>query len=181
MTNPPPSLRNEIELALLQFKTTFLTVGAFSAIINLLMLAPSLYMLQVYDRVLASANQVTLLMLTVMVLGVYLVTAALELIRSFILVRVGAAFDMALNRRVYSAAFEHNLAQSGANAGQSLADLTTIRQFLTGNGIFAFFDAPWFPLYLAVIFLFQLGAGLAGRGRHAAAGRSGLCQRARFR
>jgi ATP-binding cassette, subfamily C, bacterial exporter for protease/lipase len=99
------SPRHELEVALLQFKSTFLTVGAFSAIINLLMLAPSLYMLQVYDRVLASANQITLAMLTLMVLGVYLVTAALELIRSFILVRVGAAFDMALNRRVYSAAF----------------------------------------------------------------------------
>jgi len=149
----------EIALALIKFKSTFFTVGVFSAITNLLMLVPSLYMLQVYDRVLASANEVTLAMLTLMVLGAYLVMSALELIRSFMLVRVGAAFDMQLNKRIYSAAFEQNLKQSGANAGQSLADLVTIRQFLTGNGVFAFFDAPWFPVYLVVIFLFEPALG----------------------
>ena len=149
----------EIALALIKFKSTFFTVGVFSAITNLLMLVPSLYMLQVYDRVLASANEVTLAMLTLMVLGAYLVMSALELIRSFMLVRVGAAFDMQLNKRIYSAAFEQNLKQSGANAGQSLADLVTIRQFLTGNGVFAFFDAPWFPVYLVVIFFFEPALG----------------------
>ncbi len=56
---------------------------------------------------------------------------------------------MKLNKRVYVAAFEQNLQRAGGNAGQSLADLTTIRQFLTGNSLFAFFDAPWFPVYLA--------------------------------
>ncbi|MES2018333.1 MAG: type I secretion system permease/ATPase [Pseudomonadota bacterium] len=150
---------NEIEQALIKFKTTFLTVGVFSAITNLLMLVPSLYMLQVYDRVLASANEVTLAMLTVMVLGAYLVMSALELIRSFVLVRVGAAFDMQLNKRIYSAAFEQNLKQAGGNAGQALSDLVSLRQFLTGNGVFAFFDAPWFPVYLVVIFLFEPALG----------------------
>lgn len=159
MKNQKLTPASEIEQALLQFKGTFGTVGAFSAITNLLMLAPSIYMLQVYDRVLASANEVTLAMLTLMVLGAYFVMSTLELIRSFILVRVGAAFDMALNKRIYSAAFEHNLKQAGANAGQSLADLATVRQFLTGNGVFAFFDAPWFPLYLAVIFVFEPALG----------------------
>ena len=101
--------KNEIEQALLSFKSTFYTVGCFSAISNLLMLVPSLYMLQVYDRVLASRNEITLLMLTVMMLGAYLVMSALELIRSFVLVRVGARFDMKLNKRVYTAAFERNL------------------------------------------------------------------------
>lgn len=149
----------EIELALIKFKSTFFTVGVFSAITNLLMLVPSLYMLQVYDRVLASANEVTLAMLTLMVLGAYLVMSALELIRSFMLVRVGAAFDMQLNKRIYNASFEQNLKQSGGNAGQALADLVTIRQFLTGNGVFAFFDAPWFPVYLVVIFFFEPALG----------------------
>lgn len=159
MKNHQLSPASEIEQALRQFKGPFATVGAFSAITNLLMLAPSIYMLQVYDRVLASANEVTLAMLTLMVLGAYLLMSTLELIRSFILVRVGAGFDMALNRRIYSAAFEHNLKQAGSNAGQSLSDLATVRQFLTGNGVFAFFDAPWFPLYLAVIFLFEPALG----------------------
>src|SRR5476649_2969982 len=91
--------KNEIEQVLLGFKKTFYTVGTFSAISNLLMLAPSLYMLQVYDRVLGSRNETTLLMLTLMIVGVYLVMSALDLVRSFVLVRVGARFDMELNKR----------------------------------------------------------------------------------
>jgi len=151
--------KNEIEQALLTFKSTFWTVGTFSAIINLLMLVPSLYMLQVYDRVLASRNELTLAMLTVLMLGAYLLMVGLELVRSFVLVRVGAKFDMHMNKRVYTAAFEQNLKQAGGNAGQALNDLTTIRQFLTGNGLFAFFDAPWFPIYLIVIFFFEPALG----------------------
>jgi ATP-binding cassette subfamily C exporter for protease/lipase len=85
---------------------------------------------------------------------------ALELVRSFVLVRVGARFDMTLNKRVYTAAFEQNLKQAGANAGQALQDLTSLRQFLTGNALFAFFDAPWFPVYLIVIFVFEPSLGV---------------------
>jgi ATP-binding cassette subfamily C exporter for protease/lipase len=82
------------------------------------------------------------------------------LVRSFVLVRVGAQFDMTLNKRVYSAAFEQNLKQAGGNAGQALVDLTNLRQFLTGSALFAFFDAPWFPIYLIVIFMFEPVLGL---------------------
>jgi ATP-binding cassette subfamily C exporter for protease/lipase len=156
--------KNEIEQALLAFKSTFWTIGTFSAITNLLMLVPSLYMLQVYDRVLGSRNELTLLMLTVLMLGAYLLMTGLELVRSFVLVRVGARFDMTLNKRVYTAAFEQNLKQAGGNAGQALSDLTTLRQFLTGNGLFAFFDAPWFPVYLIVIFFFEPALGFFALG-----------------
>lgn len=147
--------QNEITQILISFKGAFRTVGVFSAIINVLMLVPALYMLQVYDRVLSSRNETTLLMLTLMVLGAYLLMSALEFIRSFVLIRVGAQLDMKMNKRVYTAAFEQNLKQAGGNAGQALQDLTNIRQFLTGSGLFAFFDAPWFPIYLAVIYLFD--------------------------
>ena len=152
--------KNEIVQVLLKFRQTFYSVGVFSAIINLLGLTGSLYMLQVYDRVLASGNEVTLLMLTLMMVGAYLMMEGLELMRSFVLVRIGAKLDMQLNKRVYTAAFEQNLRQAGGNAGQSLQDLMVIRQFLTGNGLFAFFDAPWFPIYLAVIFMFNVYLGL---------------------
>jgi ATP-binding cassette subfamily C exporter for protease/lipase len=152
--------KTEIGRVLLSFKGTFYTVGTFSAIINLLALVPSLYMLQVYDRVLSSRNEITLLMLSLMLIGAYLFASALEMIRSFVLVRVGAQFDMQLNRRLYTAAFEQNLKQAGTNAGQALNDLTTLRQFLTGNALFAFFDAPWFPIYLIVIFMFEPWLGL---------------------
>ena len=152
--------KNEIEQVLAKFKSTFLTVGAFSAISNMLMLVPSIYMLQVYDRVLPSRNETTLLMLTIMMLGAYLFMSLLELVRSFVLVRVGARFDMDMNKRVYTAAFEQNLKSAGGNAGQALMDLTNIRQFLTGNALFAFFDAPWFPIYLIVIFMFEPSLGV---------------------
>ena len=152
--------KSEIADVLLLFKGAFRTIGIFSAIINLLMLAPSLYMLQVYDRVLQSRNEITLLMLTLLMLGAYAVLSALEFVRSFVLIRVGARLDMHMNKRVYTAAFEHNLKRGGGNAGQSLQDLTQIRQFLTGNSLFAFFDAPWFPVYLFVIFLFDVWLGV---------------------
>jgi len=155
--NKPP---NEIASALAGFKGAFKTVGSFSAIINLMLLVPSLYMLQVYDRVLASRNETTLLMLTLMMLAAYLFTSALEMIRSFVLIRLGSQLDMHLNKRVYTAAFEQNLKRAGTSAGQALQDLANIRQFLTGNGLFAFFDAPWFPIYLLVIFLFDAYLGL---------------------
>lgn len=152
--------KNELTQVLLGFKRTFRTIGVFSAITNFLMLVPSLYMLQVYDRVLTGRNEITLLMLTLMMLGAYLFVSALEFVRSLILVRTAAHMDMRLNKRVYTAAFEQNLKRSGTNAGQALQDLTNLRQFMTGNALFAFFDAPWFPIYLLVIFMFNPWVGL---------------------
>jgi ATP-binding cassette subfamily C exporter for protease/lipase len=152
--------QSELTLVLTGFKRVFRTVGIFSAVINLLMLTPALYMLQLYDSVLTSRNEMTLLMLTLIMLGAYVFMGALEYVRSFILVRVGVQFDMKLNRRVYTAAFEQNLRQTSSSAGQALQDLTNLRQFLTGNALFAFFDAPWFPIYLLVIFLFNVWLGV---------------------
>jgi ATP-binding cassette, subfamily C, bacterial exporter for protease/lipase len=156
---------NEIGLALKSFQKTFRSVAVFSAVINLLLLTPSLYMLQVYDRVMASKNETTLLMLTMLVVLAYLLMNGLELIRSYILIRIGAQLDMDLNRRIYQASFEQNLKNKNANAGQALQDLTTMRQFLTGPGLFAFLDAPWLPVYLIASFMLDwlLGAfSLAG-------------------
>lgn len=155
-----PTAKNEIAEALLAFKSVFITVALFSAILNLLMLVPSLYMLQVYDRVLSSRNEATLLMLTLIVVGAYLILGGLEYVRSFVMIRVSSKLDMLLNKRVYTAAFEQSLKIKGINAGQSLQDLTAIRQFVGGNGLFAFFDAPWFPIYIVIIFLFDTSLGL---------------------
>lgn len=152
--------KNEITEALMEFKRVFITIGVFSAVINMLMLVPSFYMLEVYDRVLASRNEFTLLMLTLMMLGLYVLISVIEHIRSMVVIRVGGRLDNFLNNRVYTAAFEQNLKKSGVNAGQALNDLTVIRQFVTGNGLFAFFDAPWFPIYMLVIFLFNVWMGV---------------------
>jgi len=152
--------KNEITEALVKFKKVFYTIAAFTACVNILMLVPSIYMLEVYDRVLASRNETTLYMLSVMVLGLFALISVLEYIRSMVVIRIGAKMDSFLNNRVYTAAFEQNLRSTGVNAGQALNDLTTIRQFVTGNGMFAFFDAPWFPIYLLVIFVFNMWMGL---------------------
>ncbi len=160
MTSKFPIPHSELARVLLSFKGVLFTVGAFSAVINVLLLVPSLYMLQVYDRALPSRSELTLTMLTLMMLGAYLVMCALELLRGFILIRVGARLDMLLNKRVYGASFEHNLKGAGGNTSQALHDLTSIRQFLTGNGMLTFFDAPWFPVYIVVIFLFKPSLGV---------------------
>ena len=123
MSKPSFSIpKNEITEALVSFKRTFRSRGIFSAIINLLMLAPTLYMLQVYDRVLQSRNEITLLMLSLILLGSFAFLSALDFVRSFVLIRVGARLDMRLNKRVYTAAFEQSLKKGGGNAGQALAN-----------------------------------------------------------
>ena len=152
---------NEITSTLKLHRRVFYGVGIFSAVINLLYLVPSIYMLQIYDRVLASQSEVTLVMLSLIVLGVYLLMGALEWVRSQILVRLGNQLDLVLAERVFTAAFERNLlSRQGGAAGTAMNDLTNIRQFITGNGTFAFFDAPWAPIYVVVVWLFHPLLGL---------------------
>ncbi|MFJ2682815.1 type I secretion system permease/ATPase [Pseudomonas sp. NPDC087342] len=146
--------------ALGDYKSILISVGCFTALINVLMLVPSIYMLQVYDRVLSSQNETTLAMLSLMVVGFFVFIGMLEVVRSFIVIRIGSQLERRFNLRVYQAAFERNLFKGEGNAGQSLGDLTHIRQFVTGPALFAFFDAPWFPVYLFVIFLFNVWLGV---------------------
>lgn len=158
MTNKPPAFP-ELNAALLSLRRHFYAAGAFSFFVNMLMLVPSIYMLQVYDRVLSSRNETTLWMLTFLMLALYALLAALEWVRSRLLVRSGAQLEEVMNERVFTAAFENNLRRAGGNPSQALHDLTNLRQFLTGNGLFAFFDAPWAPIYLAVIFFLHPALG----------------------
>ncbi|WP_298051662.1 type I secretion system permease/ATPase [uncultured Paenalcaligenes sp.] len=148
-----PTNRTELGQAIHQFRKTFYSLTAFSCVINLLGLTPALFMLQVYDRVLSSRNETTLLMLVLLVGGLYLISALLEFARSRVLIRVGNKLDMTLNQRVFTASFERNLRQSGGNPSQALNDLITVRQFMTGNSLFAFIDTPWTPIYMGVAFL----------------------------
>ncbi|PWC56488.1 peptidase [Azospirillum sp. TSO22-1] len=144
-----------------------LVAGLLSVFVNLLQLASPLYMMQVYDRVLNSRSEGTLAMLTLITLGMMLVSALLELCRARVLVRTGAILDEELNVRLFDAQFERRLRAPGAPRTQPLQDLTTLRQFLTGSGLFAFFDAPWAPVFMAVLFLFHPllgGIALGGGG-----------------
>ncbi|NBT05503.1 MAG: type I secretion system permease/ATPase [Betaproteobacteria bacterium] len=152
--------RSEILEVLGRYKNVFWTVGGFSGAINLLYLAPSLYMMQVYDRVLNSRNETTLIMLSLITLGAFAVMAWIEQIRSQVLVRLGNQVDDQLSQRVFTASFERNLRGRMGAAGAAMNDLTQVRQFVTGNGLFAFFDMPWTPIYILVVYLFHpvLGA-----------------------
>lgn len=148
-----PTRRTELGEALYRFRKTFYSLAAFSCVINIIGLAPMIYMMQVYDRVLSSKNETTLLMLTLLVVGLYALSGMLDFARSRVLIRVGNRFDTMLNQRVFTAAFERNLRKQGGNPSQAIHDLTNLRQFLTGNALFAFFDAPWTPIYIAVGFM----------------------------
>jgi ATP-binding cassette subfamily C exporter for protease/lipase len=119
--------KGEIGEALKAQKGVLRTVVLFSMVINLLMLTPSIYMLQVYDRALPSGNQMTLLMLTLLMLFFFIFISALEYVRSLMVIRIGSKIDLELNKRIYTAAFEQNLKKVGSPAGQSLNDLATIR------------------------------------------------------
>ncbi|MBF0255732.1 MAG: type I secretion system permease/ATPase [Gammaproteobacteria bacterium] len=134
---------------------SFIAVGVFSFFINLLMLTPPLYMLQLYDRVLTSRSESTLVMLTLVVVFLFASMAMLEFIRSRVLIRVGSQIEESLNQRLFDASMKLSLMSPNQGGSQPLRDLTTLRQYMTGNGLFAFFDAPWLPIYLAILFLFH--------------------------
>lgn len=145
--------RTEIGEVLHRFRRAFYGIGAFSFVINLLALAPALYMLQVYDRVLASRNETTLLMLSLLVVAIYGLQSLLRYMRSSVLVRIGNRFDMTLNKRVFTAAFERKLHNHDGDPSQAIQDMGKIRTFLSGNALGALFDVPWTPIYIAVAYI----------------------------
>ncbi len=150
------SIKSDLQKALGVCKGAFLSAAAFSLVINLLMLTPTIYMLQLYDRVLSSRSEETLVMLTLLVVAIFITQGALEWVRSQILVRVSVKLESLLNKRLFIIAYKQSLYTGGQQAsGQALDDLTSLRQFLTGNGLFAFFDAPWLPFYVVLMFLFH--------------------------
>lgn len=150
----------ELAQALYHCRHSFQSAAIFSLFINLLMLLPAIYMMQVYDRVLSSNSISTLLMLTLLAVFLFTMLGGLEWIRSQILIRVSARFDLLLNERLYKVLFRQALVSSGKSSSQPLGDLLVLRQFLTGNGLFAFFDAPWLPVYIGLLFLFHPAFGV---------------------
>ena len=153
--------KSDLKAAILSIKQHFLLTGLFSAAINMLMLTPVIYMLTVYDRVVSSGSLSTLGMLTLLMLALLISAGGFEWVRSMILINATSRLETLLRSRVSDATFKGQL--YGLNIGsQPLADLIGLRQFLTGNGTFAFFDAPWFPVYIAVMFMFHPWFGVAG-------------------
>ena len=138
-----------------RFKAIIFATVIFSFFANLLMFVGPLYMLQVYDRVLASRNENTLLMLSGIAIALLITYGFLEFIRSKMLVRAGLQFDDMIANPAFNRVVRKQLQAPNSGAHTTLHDVDRVREFLTGQGILSFFDAPWGPLFLALCFLFH--------------------------
>ncbi len=127
----------------------------FSMFINVLALAYILYLRLLFDKVMDSRSMETLFFLTAAVIGAYVISGILEVFRSKLLVRIGVKFDQIVAGRIFGSMLNQSVTAGGSKHTQGLKDLNSIRNFLGGTGIFALFDTPWVPVYLAVIFLFH--------------------------
>ena len=143
MKIPEMMNRDELSLTLWGFRYEFMVAGIFSMVANLLMLTPTIYMLQVYDRVMLSQNTGTLIAVSLITLFFFGVLTFAEWSRSKLLVSSGVKLDELLSKRLFHASYEAYLNPAVTNPSRAFNDLTEVRQFLTGNGIFAFFDSPW--------------------------------------
>ena len=161
MATVPGVRRSELGEALRACRNAFIGVGIMSCMINLLYLTGSIFMLEIYDRVLPSRSVPTLVGLIILAGGLYIAQGILDLIRGRILVRIGTSLDEALSGRVFETVVRLPLMAGGRSEGlQPLRDLDNIRSFLSSMGPGAFFDLPWLPFYLAICFAFHLLIGL---------------------
>ncbi|RUW31045.1 type I secretion system permease/ATPase [Mesorhizobium sp. M1E.F.Ca.ET.041.01.1.1] len=153
--------RSELAAALANCRSAFLAVGLFSGMLNVLMLAGSLYMLEIYDRVLPSRSLPTLAGISISLVILYCGQGVLDFVRGRVLVRIGGALDEALGQRVYTSVLRLPLkAGREHDSLQPMRDLDSVRGFLSGMGPTALFDLPWLPLYLIIIFMFHWVLGL---------------------
>jgi PrtD family type I secretion system ABC transporter len=143
-------------------KGTLLSLFVFSCVVNILMLTGPIFMLQVYDRVLSSSSVPTLLALSAIVLALYIYYGMLEYIRSRIMVRVGRRFEESLRNRVFDVMAHMTLRRTAGGGGQPISDLNTVRQYMSSSGPLAFFDMPWVPFYLLIVFMLHFWLGIAG-------------------
>ncbi len=148
--------RSLIQKSFKSLTPTYIGVGVLSLIINLLMLTGPLYMLQIYDRVLASGSVPTLMVISVFALGMFAFYGVLDGLRQRILARIGSWLDSKLSGAVFDLSTSLPLALGPeASKIRPLNDLDTIRNFMSGPGPSAMFDIPWLPVYLGIVYLFH--------------------------
>lgn len=152
--------KTPLEQAYGRFRATLFTALIFSFCLNLLMFIGPLYMLQIYDRVLSSRNENTLYMITGIALALLVSYGLLDFVRSRLLVRAGMQFDEAVASPTFDRVVRQQTANPGTVSHVVLTDIDKVREFLTGQGILAFFDAPWVPLFLALCFAFHPWLGV---------------------
>ena len=153
-------LRRPLTGMIWRFRQELVVVVAFSFVANLLMLTPTLYMLQIFDRVMVSRSEFTLLAASALALLFLLVMAVADSLRSQLLVRAGVRFDEAVHARVFHALFDRALDKSSNNPAQGLQNLQQLRQFLTGPGAQGLLDLPWMPVYIFISWLLHPVLGL---------------------
>jgi PrtD family type I secretion system ABC transporter len=152
--------KSELWASFKAYRSVFLGVAGIGIFINVLMLVSPLYMMQIYDRVLSSRSQTTLVVITLAAIGLYVVYAALEMLRSRTMVRVGILLDESMGPRVFNAIFKASLRMARGslhsmqlNSAQPLRDLDTVRQFATGAGFLTLVDIPWTPIFIFTLYL----------------------------
>lgn len=158
---PQPS-SSPLGAVLRGFRRELIWTAVFGCFVNLLMLTPTLYMMQVFDRVMLSSSEYTLAALSLLALLFFVVMGFADWLRSRLLVRAGNRFDQLMHREVFRASFDARLTDNLRAPLQPLTDLTNLRQFLTGNGVFALVDTPWTVIYIAVLFLMHPWLGWTG-------------------
>jgi len=139
-------------------------LGTFSFCINLMLLMPAIYMLQVYDRVLTSRNEGTLLALSALLVGLLAIESTLDWIRARLLGKMGQELEKSLEKPIFDAAFKKSLSGDLSAPKEALNDLGKLREFVSGKGLLAIFDAPWSPIFLVAIFLLNGTLGVFAMG-----------------
>lgn len=154
-----PATQHPLWVLVRPFRHQFIQMAWLSLLTNVLMLVPTLYMLQLYDRVMLSRNTLTLVAVTALAAGLLLLMAGADWLRNLYAIKTGVRFDLTYGKQIFSAIFETRIAQR-QSAVQSLQQLTMVRQFMTGQGLFAMLDMPWSVVYIAVLFVLHpvLGA-----------------------
>ena len=152
---------SELGAALRSFRGAMLAIAGVSAVVNVLYLTGSFFMLEVYDRVLPSRSMATLLAISILAASLYAFQGVLDFLRARVLMRIGAALDQEISSRVYDVLVRAPLRGKGGGDGlQPLRDLDQIRSFLSSGGPTALFDLPWLPFYLGICFLFHFWLGV---------------------
>jgi ABC-type protease/lipase transport system fused ATPase/permease subunit len=153
---PSGNTRSELNAALARCRSAFFAIAGFSAILNILALTGSMFMMEVYDRVLPSRSVPTLVGLLALALVLYIFQGLMDALRGRLLVRIGLGLDQAMSDRIYATVMRLPIqAPKRGESIQPLRDLDTVRAYLSGPGPTAFFDLPWVPLYLAICFAFH--------------------------
>ena len=152
--------REELRAARRESRPLYWAAGIFSFFVNMLMLTGPLFMLQLYDRVLGSRSEATLVALITLVAFLYGMMGLLDYVRGRIMGRAGARFQARLDRRVFEASVRKSAVLPDQISASGLRDLETVQRLMTSPVLMAFFDMPWTPVFLAGIFLFHPWLGI---------------------